>query len=81
MSFLFMLAEGVAPMKRISFNDIFFYIILGILVVVVFYLCFLYTRSDKYKIKKRKELEQTNIEYQPAKVIKVEQQKEQISKE
>lgn len=62
----------------ISVGDIIFYIILATLLVVVVVLCFLYTKSKKFKMKEEIKTKLENQVYQPPQIIKVEQK--QINK-
>lgn len=79
MQWLFMLSAGIAPMPRLQFQDIIFYVVMTALIISVIFLCFLYTKSSKFKIKIRRVMEENKREYISPKVIKVNNNKEDLN--
>ncbi|MEG1608447.1 MAG: hypothetical protein RR348_01120 [Clostridia bacterium] len=60
---------GAAP----NIGDIIFYVLLAALVVIVVVLCFLFTKSKKFKLKEEIKAQLENKPYEPPQIIKVEQ--------
>ncbi|MDY4592281.1 MAG: hypothetical protein SO434_02630 [Eubacteriales bacterium] len=61
-----------SPLKAVeSIGNIFFYILLAVLVAVVVIICVLFTKSNRFKVKMRESIIEKNPEYEPPRIVKI----------
>ncbi|MGN0797334.1 MAG: hypothetical protein ACI4M5_03925 [Christensenellales bacterium] len=61
-----------APLKAVeSIGNIFFYLLLAVLVAVVIIICVLFTKSNRFKVKMRENIIEKNPEYEPPRIVKI----------
>ena len=75
--------EGVtasAPLKPLSVKDILFWVAFAVLILVVIFISFLFTKSKKFKLKQREKMIENEKTYTPPKIVNVEDNKSEGNK-
>ena len=57
--------------QPLSLKDIFFWVAFALLLLVVVFLCFLFTKSKKFKLKQREKMIESDKTYTPPAVINI----------
>ncbi len=57
--------------EHLSIKDIFFWVAFALLLLVVVFICFLFTKSKKFKLKQREKMIESDKTYAPPTVIKI----------
>lgn len=69
-----------APLKPLSTKDILFWVAFAVLILVVIFISFLFTKSKKFKLKQREKMIENDKTYTPPKIVKVEDNKSEGNK-